>query len=396
MTLFRSLLFWLHLATGVLAGVVILVMSVTGVALTYEKQMLEWADRPVRTTPGGAEGTPLAPEALVAAALAARPSGAVTTMTRRAAPGTPVTVSFGNGSALLLEQVGGAVLGEPSPRLRAFFRTMTAWHRWLALEGTGRATGRSVTGAANLAFLGIVVSGLYLWVPRIWTRRQVAQVAWFRRGLTGKARDFNWHNVIGIWAAVPLLVVVVGAVPISYPWASNAVYRLAGDVPPAPGGGPAQGRAEPRGTTPGAPSFAGLDAAWSTAQTAVTPWRAMTVRLGGASDAPFVFTVDEGNAGQPQLRHTITVDRRSGAIVAHERFGDLSAGRRLRSWLRFAHTGEYYGVAGQTAAGLASAGGAVLVYTGIALACRRWFAWMRRRAATTADVPAVTARRASS
>jgi uncharacterized iron-regulated membrane protein len=62
-----------------------------------------------------------------------------------------------------------------------------------------------------------------------------------------------------------------------------------------------------------------------------------------------------------------------------ESFQDLSAGRRLRSWLRFAHTGEVYGLTGQTIAGLASAGGAVLVYTGLALALRRFISWLRRR-----------------
>ncbi|MBP7778413.1 MAG: hypothetical protein KA371_14950 [Acidobacteria bacterium] len=46
--------------------------------------------------------------------------------------------------------------------------------------------------------------------------------------------------------------------------------------------------------------------------------------------------------------------------------------------MRFAHTGEYYGLTGQTIAGLVSAGGAVLVYTGLALAWRRRWAWLRR------------------
>ena len=35
----RTVLFWAHLAAGTVAGVVILIMSVTGVALTYEKLM---------------------------------------------------------------------------------------------------------------------------------------------------------------------------------------------------------------------------------------------------------------------------------------------------------------------------------------------------------------------
>ena len=45
----------------------------------------------------------------------------------------------------------------------------------------------------------------------------------------------------------------------------------------------------------------------------------------------------------------------------------------------FAHTGEVYGIVGQTAAGVASLGGAVLVYTGIALSLRRFAAWRRRQ-----------------
>ena len=47
----RTVLFWFHLATGLTAGVVVLIMSATGVALTYEKQVLEWADRRAWSAP---------------------------------------------------------------------------------------------------------------------------------------------------------------------------------------------------------------------------------------------------------------------------------------------------------------------------------------------------------
>jgi uncharacterized iron-regulated membrane protein len=48
-------------------------------------------------------------------------------------------------------------------------------------------------------------------------------------------------------------------------------------------------------------------------------------------------------------------------------------------WMRFVHTGEYYGVLGQTIAGIASAAGILLVYTGFALALRRLVAWRKRQ-----------------
>ena len=374
MRLFRSVVFWMHLVCGVVAGVVVLIMSITGVALTYEKQMLEWADRGAWTAPSLVGARHLPPETLLAKAAAAQPGLAPTGFTLRAPAAAPATVTFQGNKSLLIDPYTGTIVGEPPAGLRNFFRTMTVWHRYLALDGTSRATGRAITGAANLGFLFIVLSGIYLWFPRVWTWLQFKSVLWFRGGLPGKARDFNWHNVIGFWSAVPLAVVVAGAVPISYPWASNLVYRLVGEAPPAPA----------QGARPAVPPRAesvpvdGLDAAYARAQERVPAWRTITVRLTGGPRAPFVFTVDEGYSGQPQKRDTLTVSR-TGEIEKSEKFSDLSAGRRLRSWLRFAHTGEIYGLTGQTIAGIVSAGGVVLVYTGIALAFRRFTAWLRRR-----------------
>ena len=374
MRLFRSVVFWMHLVCGVVAGVVVLIMSITGVALTYEKQMLEWADRGAWTAPSLVGARHLPPETLLAKAAAAQPGLAPTGFTLRAPAAAPATVTFQGNKSLLIDPYTGTIVGEPPAGLRNFFRTMTVWHRYLALDGTSRATGRAITGAANLGFLFIALSGIYLWLPRVWSWLQFKNVLWFRRGLPAKARDFNWHNVIGFWSAVPLAVVVAGAVPISYPWASNLVYRLVGEAPPAPA----------QGARPAVPPRAegvrvdGLDAAYARAQERVPAWRTITVRLTGGPRAPFVFTVDEGYSGQPQKRDTLTVSR-TGEIEKSEKFSDLSAGRRLRSWLRFAHTGEIYGLTGQTIAGIVSAGGVVLVYTGIALAFRRFTAWLRRR-----------------
>ena len=382
---FRSILFWLHLACGAAAGVVILIMCVTGVALTYEKQMLEWADRRAWTAPSQAGARPLSPETLLAKVIEAQPGAAPTGLTLRADASAPATVILEGNKTLLVDPYTGATIGEPPSAMRSFFRTMTAWHRYLALEGTSRATGKAITGASNFIFLFILLSGMYLWLPRVWKWIQFKNVLWFRGGLAPKARDFNWHNVIGIWSAIPLAIVVLGAMPISYPWASNLVYRMVGETPPAP---PAAAPARPaERREPAAYVTDGLDASWSTAQQQLPAWRTMTTRLAASVKAPIVLTVDEGYGGQPQKRTTLTVDRATATVAKAESFKNLSAGRRLRSWLRFAHTGEIYGLTGQTAAGVASAGGAVLVYTGIALALRRLAAWISRRPESSAERP---------
>ena len=390
MKTFRSALFWMHLACGAAAGVVILIMCVTGVALTYEKQMLEWADRRAWTGPSQAGARPLPPETLLAKVIEAWSGAAPIGITMRADASAPATVILEGNKNLLVDPYTGATIGEPPGAMRSFFRTMTTWHRYLALEGTSRATGKAITGAANFVFLFIVLSGMYLWLPRVWKWIQFKNVLWFRGGLAPKARDFNWHNVIGIWSAVPLAIVVAGAIPISYPWASNLVYRMVGDSPPVPPAAavrPAE-RREPAGRRePATYVTAGLDASWSTARQQIPGWRTMTSRLATSAKAPIVLTVDEGYGGQPQKRTTLTVDRATATVAKAESFENLSAGRRLRSWLRFAHTGEIYGLTGQTIAGLATAGGAVLVYTGIALALRRLVAWISRRRESSAERP---------
>jgi uncharacterized iron-regulated membrane protein len=378
----------------------VLIMSITGVSLTYEKQMLEWADRRAWSAQPSAGSTPLTPETLLARVRDARPDAVPTTLTLRADPVAPATVAIDRSGTLLVDPYTGAIIGPPPTVLRSFFRTMTNWHRWLAFEASGRSTGKAITGAANLAFLFIVLSGIYLWVPRIWTWLQFRQVLWFRGGLSSKARDFNWHNVIGIWSAVPLAVVVAGAVPISYPWASNLVYRIVGEEPPRPqappGGGsggpaargaqerpgPAAGGGDGRSAGPEAPAvidLSGLDGAYRQAVRQVPDWRSLSIRVPQGTQPSLVVTVDEGYGGQPQKRGTLTVARATGEVEKWESFADLSAGRRLRSWLRFVHTGEYYGLTGQTMAGVVSAGGVVLVWTGLALAWRRLTAWLARR-----------------
>jgi uncharacterized iron-regulated membrane protein len=381
----RPFLFWLHLVAGLLAGIVILVMSVTGVLLTYEKQMVAWAERlPPGAVPEAAERLPV--ETMLAAARAAKPAATPASVIVRADPREPVTVAYGREGQLLFNPYSGALIGEGAVTLRAFFRSVIDWHRWLAMSGEQRPAGRAVTGASNLLFLVLVVTGACLWLPRTWTWAQVRAVAWFRGGLRGKAREFNWHNAIGVWSVVPLFVVVLSGVVISYPWASNLVYRVAGEAPPAPQRPQPTGRPE---ASPGrdqrrpAPVAAddGLGSHLARAMGRVEGWRSIAIRVPATAAEPLAFTIDTGSGGQPQQRATLTLDRASGEVVSWEPFEANSPGRRARMILRFAHTGEVLGLPGQTIAGLVSAGGAFLVYTGLALSLRRLLAWRKRRTA---------------
>ncbi len=391
----RTVLFWLHLTAGVLAGAIILIMSVTGVLLTYEKQMTYWADTKQFAVSNAPLSRHLSADSLVSIAQAAKAGKTASAITLRSDSTQPAQVSFGQEGVMYLDPSTGAVLGTGNAAMRDFFRSMTSWHRWLAVEGPNRGVFRSVTGAANLLFLILVVTGMVLWLPKTWSWIKVRAVLWFRSGLSGKARDFNWHNVLGIWSAVPLIAIVASGVVISYPWAGDLVYRIVGEAPPPRNaGGPPGGAGAERGPGgPGGPGGSGgpqtrdagataapsappvpmaTYAAMITTAGALMPeWQAVTLQVPKAGAKTVSVNLDRGTGAQPQLRSTVQLASSDGSVARYQPFDSLSAGRQARSVLRFTHTGEVLGLFGQTIAGLVSLASVVLVVTGIMLSIRR-------------------------
>lgn len=379
----RSAIFWTHLICGAATGLVVVMMSVTGVLLTYERQILAWAERAeLPAPPPGAQRLPL--ESLVAAAKLEKPPFNATTIMVRNEPDAPVVLGAGRSGSLLVDPYTGSVSEPGAQGLRRFFAATTGWHRWFNASGENRAVPRAITGASNLAFLFLIVSGLYLWLPRVFKWAMFKTRLLFNaEAMSGKARDFNWHHVFGIWSAVPLVVVVATATVFSYPWANDLVYRAVGEQPPRPGGGggPAGARPAPVAELPSGTVTMqlGYDALLARAADH-GEWRTLTLNLPADPAAPTVrIAIDAGNGGQPQMRHTLTLDTATGDVVAYAPFSSQTTGQKARSWIRFLHTGEALGIVGQTIAGLVSLTSIIMVWTGLALAWRRLVVPLFRR-----------------
>jgi len=381
MKLLRSVLFWLHLAAGLVAGLVIGAMCLTGAALAFEKQLVAWAERDARQISLPTEATRVPLTVLIERARAIAPESKPVALVASADPTVALAISRGRGDVVYANPYTGEVRAPASTRVRDTLKFLEQVHRVLALSGDQRPLGKAINGACNLAFCFLALSGLYLWWPRHLSWRSVRAVALFNWRLTGKARDFNWHNAIGLWTAPVLIVLTLTALPISYRWASDGVFRLFGDTPPAANNeGPARSESgAPREGTASADRAApatalDLDLLLARARTEIPRAESYTLRLNTPPRAATAtVAVREPGAWPRTANTTLTLDAKTGAVVKRESFDDLSAGRRARTWTRFLHTGEALGLAGQLVAGLTCLGGCVLVYTGCALAWRRFF-----------------------
>ena len=372
----RRAIFWVHLAVGVTAAIVVLMLAATGAILTYEAQLNRWALREYRADPPAPDAAPLGLDELLARVARDEPAGPVTSVALNRDPLEPAVVRLSAGATVYVDRFTGARLGDGNTRTRRFLRSVLYWHRWFALEGEYRIIGRTFTATANLGFLFLIVSGIYLWWPASGSRAAWRQALWFRRGLSGRARDFNWHRVIGFWSAVPLAVIAASGATISYQWAADLVHRLAGDAPPyQQSPRPWESDAPDQRPVPPDPAapLVELQALVETAAAETPEWRTITLDLPASVDDPAVVAVDRGTGRQPSKSEDLLFDRATGELVGRAGYPAFSPGFKVRRWLRFAHTGEVYGVVGQSIAGIVSLGAAVMVWTGLAMTWRRFF-----------------------
>ncbi|HVU15571.1 MAG TPA: PepSY-associated TM helix domain-containing protein [Candidatus Didemnitutus sp.] len=397
MNRFRSVLFWAHFACGTIAGVFIAVMCVTGTLLAFEKSIADFVDREsVRVAPPPDHSSPLGIREILRRVRDQNDDARPTAVTVSSDPAVAVRVDLGRDGTVFANPYSGEI-HSANASVRSFFNAVEDWHRALALGGDRRPIGRAITGAGNAAFLILALSGIYLWMPRRWSWSAFRSAISLRWRLAGRARDFNWHTTVGIWASPILVVLTLTALPMSYRWANDALYHLVGSTPPA------APTAESTPTiVPPSPDTRPLDpdALITVAKTAVPGWETITLRLrnarrpeGSATGAPREVSRRGESARGGNSRATtaaglsvraahrwplfssvmLSVNPYTGEILQQSDFATTETGRRWRSWARFLHTGEAFGLPGQMVAAAGTLGGIVLVVTGVALACRRVF-----------------------
>jgi len=368
----RTGIFWLHLAVGVTAGLFILNMAVSGICIAYAKQIIALAESSQRTVAVPANAKPLDPEALIVKVQVARPDAKLSGLTRYANPAASAMFYVGrDNNVLYANPYTGDVLGEGSKSVRAFFQFMTSWHRWLALEGTARPVGKAITGIVVTVYFGMLMSGLFLWLPREWSRLRVRQRALLDFKLKGGASNWNWHNTVGLWCAPLLLLATLTGIVMSYDWANNLLFTMTGN--PVPERRAEGGRAGGRDANgPAKIDVADTNALWTKAGQQVTNWDSISLRFASSSNPPATFFINTAEQGRPDTVAQLALDRDTGDVVRWQPYAAQNAGQKLRSWVRPIHTGEGAGLLGQSLAVVSALGTIILVWTGFSLAVRRF------------------------
>lgn len=373
----RKTFFWIHLVAGLLAAVPLGIMALTGTLLAFEHRIVDSLERSSTRIDPDARRLPL--DALAGSALQGR-SPAPLSMRLHADPSQPAELRRGKELLARVDPTTGEVVSMPSSA-REVFSFIERIHRWLG----SREVGGIVTGVSALLCMLLSATGLVLWWPR--SIGALRHVVWPRRGLSGKARDWQWHNAVGVLVLPFLFVLSATGSIIAWPWAEKALYLAVGSEPPrrdapmapgqsgsgkaaSPSGGERHGAGGESAGTPAKPD--GNWQAWMDTALAHAPSGWATVVLTAPSRGKGAQAVFRGPDPHTPSGGTVSLDA-SGSFDSWKP-ARTDAGPKLRMWARYLHTGELLGLPGQILMALAALGALLLVWTGSALSWRRFFA----------------------
>lgn len=335
----RRIAFQVHLWMGLLLGLYMLVMSLTGVSLLFQEEV-EAAAQPGLFHVAKASGPRVDVDTLIAAVRAKYPNNKVW----RIYPPTTRRDTFlisvedtGGFRTLFAHPTTGAILGE-LPR-GGFLASVWSVHANLASGDPGRL----VNCTLGLVVLLLFLTGLIVWWPGV--------ARWWRAlGVNGREPGLRvlrrLHGAVGIWAFLFLVMFATTGAMYYY---GPTFFRLLGPVsarsePPSVWSDPGLEGKGPR-PTPGQ---------LVTQAEAASPGKGLWALLPPMSaKSPVVVIVgpvadDLGRHvwdwDTPELRH-VYFDQYDGRVLArwdmaHRSFADI-----VRAWIAPLHRGSFGGIA---------------------------------------------------
>lgn len=216
----RRLLFQVHLWIGIATGVYVVLISVSGSAVVFRRELNLWL---VPHRVAVVEGARLSQEELSAAALSLYPGYEVARIGEPRPPNRPVAIELrrgGEAKERLFDPYTGRDLGDSYPRVLRVVEWLVSLHDDL-LAGP---VGRRINGIGAVLVMGLIATGAVIWWPG--RRRWVTSLA-PKRGANAPRVMWQLHSIIGFWSfallAIWALTGIYFAFPEPFEWLIDAV-----------------------------------------------------------------------------------------------------------------------------------------------------------------------------
>lgn len=350
-SILSRLIIWLHLWLGLLSGIVVFIIAVTGCLFVFQKEIMESLyHKTYFVTPAGTASLPLSILQQNAQKVlgSAKPANYIVTYVQpdRAwevmsyAGNDTATTYFGtlqHYESVFVNPYNGTITGHIDYKYN-FFNIVKGIHWSLLLNDK---YGQPVIGWSTFIFVILLITGLVRWWPKKWNkaaRKQNFRIKW---GASFKRLNYDLHNVLGFYSLIIALVLALTGMVWAFKWFEATVYVIAArsTTPPA--------FQELKSTPSATPSSANpLDIAFKTAQLRMPDARRYGVSPAATPEG--VINVHAFRGEEVYYDHDeADFDQYSGKILHKQTEKDKNAGVQMIELNYDIHVGAVGGIAGK-------------------------------------------------
>lgn len=356
----------IHLWTGLISGLVIIAVCLSGTIYVYNTEIREWSNAELHKVKIPHNASRKSVDELYNIIQQAG-LGNVTAISIPADPGKSVQVNVraeGDksrfGTSYYIDPYSGAILGNSlgTNNTEEFMGYMFSLHRWLLLdriekpligELPNRQLGSYITGGATILFTLGLLTGLVIWFPqKLKAWKQGLRVKW---NANWKRLNFDLHNTLAFYAFIFLLFMGATGPFWSYPWYKDGWQKLWGTYQEAPanqnqsrGGGPGhRGGTKEGDNAPTEVVLLPLDD-YLASSAAVLPYKG-DYRISLPADPNGKVTVNKNRVGffAPSAGDKVELNIHTAAVREVDIFREKPINERISRSVKALHVGDVYG-----------------------------------------------------
>lgn len=360
-----------HLWLGLISGIVIVVVCLSGTIYTYNTEIQEWA-APHLHKVEVPENASRIPAEKVIANIKEMTQANVTAIRIAHDPARTYQVTVRkegdrsrSGTSYYVNPYTGDITGTSLEKTATadFMRTMFSLHRWLLLdrieepligELPNRTLGSYITGAATIMFTLGVITGMVVWVPqKVKNWKQGLKIKW---NANWKRVNHDLHNTLSFYSLIFLFLMGITGPQWSFPWYRTGLQKTLGTYKEAPartqqaqggpGAGPQRGggqEANGEKTETKAVELLPLEQYMASVDQ-VLPYKGnYRINLPQKADAPVEITKNRTGFFAPAAGDRIKLEASTSEVLSTDIFRDKPFNERVAGSIKALHIGDVYG-----------------------------------------------------
>ncbi|NJB36594.1 PepSY-associated TM helix domain-containing protein [Croceivirga sp. JEA036] len=333
---FKQLINDIHLWLGLVSGIIIFLVCLSGTILTFEKEIEVWFKEDLAVVPSGAP--------LSLSTLTQNPNltakGQLNAVTIPTDPKEPYIFSIKEnpkqrrGTNYQINPYTAALLAPQKTAMDDFMFSMFKLHRWLLLDSK---IGRPIVGIATIIFLILSLTGIVLWFPNKLKWKYLKNGFKIKTNANWKRVNHDLHNTLGFYACLLILVMGLTGLCWSFEGYRTGLSAVLGTKVFNRGGGPEFDAAKVAKD-----QEISLEEALELSQTHLNYQGVVQISLPNKKNPTYTIRkiADQSWVTTAYDNLILGLD---GTVLAKELYADKPFNVKIASAIKPIHTGEIYG-----------------------------------------------------